>query len=83
MTAEVNRTSVIFEVKLLLQEQLAWARRAHRSVFESFNKITDRLEDLGMDMGFVPVEPLVIGPGFREARVVLAFRDHTEAEVAV
>ena len=72
----------VARVEQLLQEQLAWAQRAHRSVSDSVRRITEGLEDLGMRMGFLPIEPLETKPGFRGATVVLGLNDY-ETEVTV
>lgn len=72
------------QVRRLLKEQLAAARRAHRSVAISLQRIVDKIEDLGMDLGFVPVQPLELKSGFRGAKVTIAFADYkTEVTVAV
>ena len=72
-------------VQRFLQEQLAWAQRAHRSVRDSVRRITERLEDLGMGEGFLPQEgTLKTKPGFRGATVVIEFNDYvTEATITV
>lgn len=82
MNADIS--SAKQEVQRLLQKQLAAARRAHRPVASSLKRIIDRIEDLGMDLGFVPVEILELKRGFKGAMIVIAFADYqTEVTVAV
>ena len=74
---------VLADVRQFLELQLAAARRTHRSVAESTAKIVDELRDLGLDWGFVPLEPK-FEPGFRRASVVIAFNDYiTEETITV
>ncbi|RJQ34521.1 hypothetical protein C4556_02170 [Candidatus Parcubacteria bacterium] len=74
LSAELTRT---------LNELLIAARKAQLSVTEATRKISEQLEDLGLDRGFVIVEELVITPGLQGARVVLQFLGGTEETITV
>lgn len=71
-------------IKRWLRLQLRAARQAQLSVVDAIKQITERLEWIGMDRGFLPVNPLEIKPDFAGAKVVVEFTDYeTEATIEV
>jgi len=68
-----------------LKRQLVDARKSGLSVAQATARITEAIDDFGMDNGFVPVEPLRIKPKLQGARVVIGFYEpmYTEASIEV
>lgn len=66
-----------------LKQQLVDARKAGLSVAQATARITEAIEDFGMDNGFVPVEPLRIEPKLQGACIVIGFYEATYAEASI